>query len=323
MRPLKWCYVLCCILTISGILCAEEQKSLPQTRRPVQNAVLENVTSYKDVVYAAVGERKLVLDLYIPKNAEKPMPLVVWIHGGAWSAGSKQPCSSLFLTRHGFAAASIGYRLVPEAIFPAQFHDCKAAIRYLRANADEYGIDPNAIGVWGASAGGHLAALLGTSAGIKEADGSLGEHTDVSSAVQAVCDWFGPSDFFTMPIGRRQFAKGEDPELHVLGGKISENQDMARLASPASHVSKHAPPFLIMHGDKDPLVPIQQSRLLHDKLTAAGVSSELIVLEGEGHGFRDNIAAIKPVLRFFTEQLKKKPVEKDKEDPDTENISKT
>ena len=303
MRYSRWDSLLCCVLIVSGFVYAEtEPQTVPQTRRPVRNAVLENVTSYKDLVYAADGERKLVLDLYIPKNTEKPMPLVVWIHGGAWRVGSKEPCSSLFLTQYGFAAASIGYRLVPEAIFPAQFHDCKAAIRYLRANADQYGIDPNAIGVWGASAGGHLAALLGTSAGIKEADGSLGEHADVSSAVQAVCDWFGPTDFFTMPIGKRQFAQGEDPELEVLGGKISEHQDMVRLASPASHVSKHAPPFLIMHGDKDPLVPVQQSRLLHDKLTAAGVSSELIVLEGEGHGFRDNKAAIKarPAILYRT-----------------------
>ena len=213
------------------------------------------------------------------------MPLVVWIHGGAWQAGDKRPCASLFMTEYGFAAAGIGYRLYPEAVFPAQIHDCKAAIRFLRANAEKYGIDPNAIGVWGASAGGHLAAMLGASAGVEEADGTIGEHTDVSTEVQAVCSWFGPTDFFTMPIGRRQFAAGQVPEIQLLGGRISEKQDLARLVSPVSHISKGDPPFLFMHGDRDPLVPLQQSRLMHDLLTAAGVRSELIVLEGEGHGF--------------------------------------
>ena len=271
----------------------------------------EHLTRHLDVVYAVVQQgqlkRELKLDLFIPKQAEKPMPLVVWIHGGAWQAGDKRPCASLFMTEHGFAAAGIGYRLYPEAIFPAQIHDCKAAIRYLRANADRYGIDPNAIGVWGASAGGHLAAMLGTSAGLEEADGAIGDHADTSTAVQAVCSWFGPTDFFTMPIGRRQFAAGQDPELQVLGGRISENQELAQLVSPATHVTKGDPPFLFMHGDQDRLVPLQQSRFMHDKLTAVGVPSELIVLEGEGHGFRDHRAAAKTVLEFFTKTLKQKP----------------
>ena len=277
----------------------QERPASPLTR-PAQNTV----NSHLDVVYATVGQRELKLDLHLPKNAEKPVPLVVWIHGGAWRVGDKRPCVSLFMTQHGFAAASIGYRLVPEAIFPAQVHDCKAAIRHLRANADTYGIDPTAIGVWGASAGGHLAAMLGSSAGLQDADGALGDHTDVSTAVQAVCSWFGPTDFFTMPIGRRSFAPGQDPELQVLGGRVMARQELARLVSPASHVSKTAPPFLFMHGDSDPLVPVQQSRLMHDKLRAAGVPSELIVLEGQGHGFSDHQAAAGTVLKFFTEKLK-------------------
>lgn len=260
-----------------------------------------------DIIYATVGKRELKLDLHVPKDVQKPVPLVVWIHGGAWHAGDKRPCVSLFMSEHGFAAASIGYRLVPEAIFPAQIHDCKAAIRYLRANADKYGIDPNAIGVWGASAGGHLAAMLGTTAGKVEADGILGDHADTSSAVQAVCSWFGPTDFFTMPIGTRQFQPGQDPEIQALGGRVSDKKELAWLVSPASHASRSAPPFLFMHGDKDPLVPLQQSRLMHDKLIASGAKSELIVLEGEGHGFRDHKAAAKTVLEFFTKTLKPKP----------------
>jgi acetyl esterase/lipase len=279
-----------------------------------QSDAKESLDRYLDVVYTTVEQgdqsRELKLDIFIPRNAKKPVPLVVWIHGGAWMVGDKRPCASLFMTEHGFAAASIGYRLYPEAIFPAQIHDCKAAIRFLRANAEKYGIDPNAIGVWGASAGGHLAAMLGVSAGNEQADGTLGDYTNVSTRVQAVCSWFGPMDFFTMPLGRRQFQADRDPETLLLGGRLSEKQDLARLVSPISHVSKDDPPFLFMHGNRDTTVPLQQSRLMHEMLTAAGVPSELIVLKGEGHGFRDNQAAAQKVLQFFKRQLQDKPKDK-------------
>ncbi len=263
-------------------------------------------TVEKNLVYASINNVDLKLDLYVPKKAEGPMPLVVWIHGGGWREGSKERCPALPLLRRGFAVASINYRLTDVAVFPAQIYDCKAAIRYLRANAKTYDIDPDRIGVWGASAGGHLAALLGTTNGNKELEGSIGNHLNVSSDVQAVCDWFGPSDFMTMPIGKRQFKVGQDPEIKFLGGPISEKQELARQCSPATHVTKDAPPFLIMHGDQDPLVPLQQSQLLYDRLNAAGVDARLIVMEGSGHGFGPDDKAGQPVIEFFQRTLGEK-----------------
>ena len=147
---------------------------------------------YKDLIYASTQQKQLALDLYIPDGAPK-RPLVVWIHGGAWRAGSRAKPPALYLTAQGYAVASISYRFSQEAVFPAQIHDCKAAIRWLRANALKYGYDATRIGVWGASAGGHLAALLGTSGGVKGLEGDLGNARE-SSTVQAVVDFFGPTD---------------------------------------------------------------------------------------------------------------------------------
>src|SRR5687768_12543691 len=148
-----------------------------------------------DLPYVENGKSSQSLDLFIPAGAtaDKPLPLVVWIHGGGWRQGDKARCLALPLLAHGYAVASINYRLSGEAQFPAQIHDCKAAIRWLRANAKEHGIDADRIGVWGSSAGGHLVALLGTSGDVKELEGELG-NAGVSSRVQAVCDFFGPAE---------------------------------------------------------------------------------------------------------------------------------
>ena len=269
----------------------------------IRNNPFRNVTVKKNLTYASVDGIDLKLDLYVPQKAEGPMPLVVWIHGGGWRSGSKDSCPALPMLRFGFAVASINYRLTDVAVFPAQIHDCKAAIRYLRATTKTYNIDPDRIGVWGASAGGHLAALLGTTNGNKKLEGSVGDYLNAVSDVQAVCDWFGPSDFLTMPIGKRQFKAGQDPEVKFLGGSIAEKQTLAEQCSPATHVTKDAPPFLIMHGDQDPLVPLQQSQLLYDLLKAAGVDSKLIVMEGSGHGFGRDDRAGQPVIEFFRRTL--------------------
>lgn len=271
-----------------------------------------DIDIHKDLVYGSEHQVRQSLDLYVPKDAKAPLPLVVWIHGGAWMAGDKNWNPATPLLNEGFAVASINYRLSQIATFPAQIHDCKAAIRYLRANADTYHIDPNSIGVWGASAGGHLVALLGVTNGNKELEGAVGDYLKTSSDVQAVCDWFGPSDMLTMSIGKRQFEQGKDPELLLLGGPLSEKRELAELASPVTHVTKDAPPFLIMHGDQDNLVPIQQSRLLNDKLKAAGADSTLIVMEGKGHGFGNDPSVLEPVIKFFNRTLKPQKAENDK-----------
>lgn len=264
----------------------------------------------RDLEYVPGGGRAQSLDLYLPEHADGPLPLVVWIHGGAWSAGSKDRNAALPLMREGFATASVEYRFSQQAVFPAQIEDCKAAIRFLRANAAQYGLDPARIGVWGSSAGGHLVAMLGTAGGV--AAWEKGEHLDMSSRVQAVCDWFGPSDLLTMgaqganhrPMPATDSA--ESPESKLIGGAIPENSDKAQAASPVTYVSAEAPPFLIVHGDKDPLVPLAQSQELHAALEKAGVETKLHIVAGGGHGQGFDTPEIAQLVReFFVQHLKK------------------
>lgn len=290
---------------VEGTQPPQTTQDVQKPRQRMQERLEERVRIERDIVYGAEQPERQNLDLFVPKNADKPLPLVVWIHGGAWMMGNKRPNPAVRLLDNGFAVAGIHYRFSTTAKFPAQIYDCKAAIRWLRANADKYGIDPNHIGVWGASAGGHLAALLGTTNDNEYLEGSVGNYPDVSSAVQAVVDWFGPSDFFTMPIGRRQFRPGEDPELLLFGGRVSEKRDLAELAGPFHHADESDVPFLIMHGDLDNLVPLAQSQALHEKLKAAGVDSTLIVMEGKGHGFGGGPEVFEPVEEFFERTLKK------------------
>jgi acetyl esterase/lipase len=236
----------------------------------------------KNIPYADAPSGPLLLDLYRPETSRGPVPLIIWIHGGGWKNGSKENCLPLRIgfTQRGYAVASINYRLTGEAPFPAQIEDCKAAVRWLRAHAAEYGLDPDLFGVWGSSAGGHLAALLGTSGDVSAFD--TGENLNVSSRVQAVCDYYGPSDFnsFGKVPGFERHARADSPESALLGGKPGA----AEAASPVTHVTPDDPPFLIVHGDQDRTVPLDQSRRMDAALRAAGVETELIVLPGSGHG---------------------------------------
>ena len=266
-----------------------------------------HAAEFKDLIYASTPQKQLALDLYVPDGVSRP-PLVVWIHGGAWRAGTRAKPPALYLAAQGYAVASISYRLTQEAIFPAQIHDCKAAIRWLRAHASKYGYDATRIGVWGASAGGHLAALLGTSGGVKELEGDLG-HPDQSSAVQAVVDFFGPTDLPRMSKfpGKMDHDAPDSPESQLLGGPVQQNKDEAAVANPITYVTRNDPPFLILHGDKDPLVPLNQSELLEAALNRAGVPVTFRVLPGAGHGgpafndrgVQDQIAA------FFEQHLRR------------------
>lgn len=237
--------------------------------------------------YVEGGGERQQLDLATP-GGDGPHPLVVWIHGGAWWAGSKENSPAKPLLKEGFAVASINYRLSQQAIFPAQIEDCKAAIRWLRANAAKYKLAPEKVGVWGASAGGHLVALLGTAGDQKQWD--VGANLDQSSRVQAVCDYFGPTNFLTMgPQGANSRPlpgtdTAESPESKLIGGAVKENPDKARAVSPVTYVTADDAPFLMVHGDKDPLVPLAQSQELDAVLKKAGVASTLKVIEGGGHG---------------------------------------
>ncbi|MHC4548067.1 MAG: alpha/beta hydrolase fold domain-containing protein [Planctomycetota bacterium] len=253
-----------------------------ERRRP---PVPPGVRALKDLEFARVGPKSLRLDLYLPQERKGDSPVVVWIHGGGWRAGSKDRCPAVFLATRGYAVASITYRLSQEATFPAQIHDCKAAIRWLRAHAREHGLDPARFGAWGSSAGGHLAALLGTSGEVAALEGDLG-HADQSSRVQAVVDFCGPSDFLAWKPRRGRRAS---PQSRLLGGSVEEQRDKAAQASPVTHASADDPPFYIVHGSEDPVVPVRQARLLHEALTRHRVNAYLHVLEGAGHGLHDPV----------------------------------
>ena len=242
-------------------------------------------TVEKDLVYATVAERELKLDLYLPAATSKP-PLVVWIHGGAWRRGSKDNPPVLYLVDAGFALASVDYRLSPEAKFPALVHDCKAAIRWLRAKAKKYGYDASRVGIAGSSAGGHLVALIGTTNGHQKLEGEVGEHRDASSDVHAVVNLYGPTNFLT--ILKQSTPHGLSvrvPALKLLLGDLPENKaDLAKLASPVFHVDDAAPPLLMLHGDQDPQVPINQSHELHAAYKEVGRPVHFHVVHGGHHG---------------------------------------
>lgn len=256
-----------------------------------------------DIVVAAVDGHELKLDLYLPKDVKKP-PLVVFIHGGSWRANSYKKCATPWLTEYGFAVASISYRLSQVAVFPAQIHDCKAAVRWLRAHAGEFGYDATKIGVAGTSAGGHLALLLGTTGGVAEYEGTVGGDLDQSSTVQAVVDYYGPTDFILRSQNQPAKTENEDsPVRQLIGGPVKENQERARFASPVFQVGKGDAPLLILHGDKDTTVYLDQSQRMEKAYQDAGLDVALQVVPGGKHGGNAHFA---PELREKVAQFFKK-----------------
>jgi acetyl esterase/lipase len=267
-----------------------------------------NVNVLHDVVYGTGGGRPLHMDLYALKAPPKdPLPVVVWIHGGGWYEGDKETGQHMAeFAAAGYLGVSVEYRLSGEARFPAQIEDCKCAIRFLRAHAQQYHLDPNRIGVWGSSAGGHLVALLGTSGGVKALEGH-GGWANYSSRVNAVADWFGPTNFLRMddfPCAIRH-NDASSPESRLIGGPIQEHKGAVKKANPISYISKDDPPFLLMHGDEDNVVPINQSVLLYHALKLAGVDAEFHRVHKAGHGF-DRLHLKNKVLTFFDRHLRGK-----------------
>lgn len=257
-----------------------------------------------DVVYGKVGDRELKLDLAQPSDGIGPYPVVVCVHGGGWRMGNKRDLRPWIqvLARQGYVAASVGYRLAPDDLFPAQIEDCKTAVRFLRTQADKYAIDKDRFGALGYSAGGHLVCLLGLTDETAGLDGK--EYPKESSKVQAVVDYFGPTDL-------AGYGKDDSAQKAMLapliGAKYADNPSAHDKASPIKYVQKGAPPFLIFHGTKDWMVPIEQSRNLTNKLKDVGVPVTLVEVPDEGHGWegKPSIATTDATLKFLAEKLKK------------------
>jgi acetyl esterase/lipase len=275
----------------------------------------ENIRVEKDLNYAGTRNPRQTLDLVLPKapRGGKPLPVIVIIHGGAFRAGDKSMGlreAADFAGAGEYAAATINYRLSGEATWPAQIHDCNAAIRWLRANAAKYGLDPDRIGVMGASAGGHLAAMLGTGGGVAALEGDVGPHTGISSRVKCVVDQFGPSDL--PAIGnypsRIDHNAPDSPESELIGGALPEHKDKARSASPITYISRDDPPFLIFHGTEDPLVPFNQSERLAEALKAAGVPCTFVKVVEAGHGGFRTPEVGRRIRQFLDKHLRDQPV---------------
>ncbi len=274
--------------------------------RQRRRADFPNVNVVRDVTYKHVDGRDLKLDIYSPKSITDPLPVVLWMHGHRWSRGSKEQHPPFNLMSHGYIVVSIDYRLSGDAPFPAAIEDCKAAVRWIRANATTYHFDPDHIGAWGHSAGGHLAALLGTSGGVAELEGA-GDNSIYSSRVQAVCDMSAPSDLlqFYEAISSSNDDSGQRAKSSIeqfLGGPVEQNRAKAIAASPVTYVSKDDAAFLIIHGENDSSIPVSQAEEFYNKLKAAGVDATLEIPK-RGHGVGAPQYASE-ITAFFAKHLK-------------------
>jgi acetyl esterase/lipase len=267
-------------------------------------------TIQRNITYCTVNGVQLKMDFYYPQTARvQSAPVAVYVHGGGWSAGDKADGEATTdipeLTAQGYLVAAINYRLAPQYKFPAQIEDVKCAIRSLRAHSAVYHLDPNHVGVWGGSAGGHLVSLLGVADA--SAGWDVGQYTDQSSRVQAVVDMFGPADL-TVP----DFNGLHTQLLEQVFGTTDPNSEALKRASPVTWISSGDPPFLILQGEKDNVVPPSQSQEFYDKLKAASVPATLVMVQNAGHGFTPVGGPISPsrseltkmIADFFDQHLK-------------------
>ena len=257
---------------------------LPAFASYAQTTPAGKPTTTKNIPYVANGAPRQNFDLHLPgPKGAQPFPLIVWIHGGAWKLGSKDWDNAGFLVKQGYAIASIDYRFTTDAPFPAQIQDCNTALNFILAHAADYGIDPKRFIVAGGSAGGHLALLLGMARNEKD----FGANPAIKPL--AIVDFFGPADFTKLlddlkAIHSDQGMKDYEGAVPLLlGAEADQAPDKAKIASPITYVAADNPPVLIIHGGKDPEVPPDQSRRLHDALDKAGVKNELFVVDNAGH----------------------------------------
>ncbi|MGQ0647191.1 MAG: alpha/beta hydrolase fold domain-containing protein [Gemmatimonadaceae bacterium] len=311
------------LLAILGACGTDSTGPAPVTPVPNPNPNPPGTVTQRTFIDEAYGTQSAQrIDVYLPPSGNGPFRLIVWVHGGGWSQGSKALGASAFQRRvlaQGFALASVEYRLSGVAKFPAQIHDVKGAVRYLRANAARFALDPTRFGAWGLSAGGHLVALLGTSGGVAALEGSLG-NPSTTSRVQAVVDWFGPTDFFQMdaqlaaagcqPPGVIIRGLASSPESQLVGAPIAQVPALVTQANPITWISPDDPPFMIQHGRSDCTVPFGQSVVLNTALIGAGgigaANVSFTLYTGAGHGgspFTDT-TNVDQVIAFFDRTLR-------------------
>jgi acetyl esterase/lipase len=245
----------------------------------------EGFTRTANIVYGTTPQRELKMDLYLPASAGNP-PLLVWVHGGAWRSGDKESVPVMAFLEEGYAIASLDFRLSGEAMFPAQVHDIKAAVRFLRGSAESLGINATRIALLGASSGGHLVALAAVSHGDKSMEGGIGDFLGQSSAVQAIVSYFGASNLTSILDQSTPFGLNvRKPALDLfIGGQPEDRLELARRASPVFQVDSADPPLLLLHGDQDPQMPINQSHELHYAYQQQGVEVQFEVVHGAAHG---------------------------------------
>ncbi len=288
---------------------SQDNRQQNQANRSASDSVL----LIENIPYAGTDNPRQMLDLLLPKDLEgEPLPVVVFIHGGGWRNGNKQGGRNRvnpFVASGNYAGVTVAYRLSGEAQWPSQIHDCKAAIRWIRAHAKQYNLNADRIGVWGTSAGGHLVTMLGTSGDVKAMDGSLGSNNEYSSRVTCVVDFFGPTNFLTMnetaiESARLDHDAADSPESLLIGGAIQDNPEKVATADPITYVSADDPAILIVHGTMDPLVSFNQSELLYAALEKKGVEKTLITVEGGEHGRGFPPLTGELVERFFDHHLR-------------------
>ncbi len=313
---MKW-LLLCLLLVIPAACSGEKETPAPDlmTSTPALSPTKSNHQvsatphtdlagqSLLDVTYCMVDGVELKMDVYFLADMSQPAPATVYVHGGAWRSGDKRSgvgtSEVSVLTSTGFVVFAINYRLAPEYRFPAMIEDVKCAIRSIRAHALDYNVDPDRIGVFGASAGGHLVALLGTTD--QSAGFDVGEYLEYSSRVQAVVDLFGPTDL-TLPFSDEQTQRAS----------TVFTKDQLVMASPVTYITPDDPPFLILQGDRDQVVPPEQSQVLYNRLMEKGVPAQLVMVQNAGHGFDPVGGKIQPsreelalmILSFFNQHLK-------------------
>lgn len=265
----------------------------------------------RNIAYVPAGHPRQVLDVYLPEQIRKPLPVILRIHGGAWWAYSKDDLHIAHrLIDQGYALVTLNYRYSRQAPFPAQIEDCRTAVRWIRAHAATYGFNPDKIGVCGDSAGGHLACLVGL--GKEHSAFDQGPYLEQSGAVQAVMAWYPITDILQWEAYFRQCgytaARAQDVMqclLPLLGGPPAQRQDLARAASPLTYVHPSAPPFLLIHGTADDVVPFPQSQILADALSRLGVEARVLPVKGAGHGGEafGQEEFFAPIVEFFHQHL--------------------